>query len=232
MPTPTWDRLEPARRAAVAEAAEKEFGANGFSAGSLNVIARQAGVAKGSLFQYFTDKLDLFAYISDGASIRVRSHMEEVAGQLRPGRSFFEFLAELFDKWVGYFSEHPLERALTAAVNLEKDPQARETVRAAVNRHYLEVLGPWLSEARDQGELRPDADLDALLALITLIAQHLALAPFTPGLDPVLGLADGGPEQPGLAIRRLVGALAGAFACAGPVPAEDRAQGPAGLTAP
>lgn len=52
MPTVTWARVDPARRAAVVEAAEAEFGAHGFSRGSLNVIARRAGVAKGSLFQY------------------------------------------------------------------------------------------------------------------------------------------------------------------------------------
>lgn len=50
MPTVTWARVDPARRAAVVEAAEAEFGAHGFSRGSLNVIARRAGVAKGSLF--------------------------------------------------------------------------------------------------------------------------------------------------------------------------------------
>lgn len=55
MPTVTWARVDPARRAAVVEAAEAEFGAHGFSRGSLNVIARRAGVAKGSLFQYFAD---------------------------------------------------------------------------------------------------------------------------------------------------------------------------------
>lgn len=212
MPTPTWDRLDPKRRAAVTEAAEREFGAHGFSAGSLNVIAREAGVAKGSLFQYFTDKLDLFAYISDEASARVRGHMEAVADRLRSGRSFFDFLVELFEEWVAYFAGHPLERALTAAVLIEADPPTRETIRSAINRHYLEVLGPWLTEARDRGDIRADADLDALLALILLIAPHLALAPFTPGLDPVLGLAGAGPEQPGLGIRRLVGPLAEAFA--------------------
>ncbi|MBL3753086.1 TetR/AcrR family transcriptional regulator, partial [Mycobacteroides abscessus] len=52
MPTVTWARVDPARRAAVVEAAEAEFGAHGYSQGSLNVIARRAGVAKGSLFQY------------------------------------------------------------------------------------------------------------------------------------------------------------------------------------
>jgi hypothetical protein len=47
MPTVTWARVDPARRAAIIEAAEDEFGAHGFSRGSLNVIARRAGVAKG-----------------------------------------------------------------------------------------------------------------------------------------------------------------------------------------
>jgi AcrR family transcriptional regulator len=204
-------------------AAEREFGAHGFSAGSLNVIAREAGVAKGSLFQYFEDKLDLFAYVSDEAGRRVRAHMVEVAAGLREGRTFFEFLTELLEEWVAYFGSHPLERALTAAVNLEADPAARETVRAVVNRHYLEVLGPWLTEARDGGELRPDADLDALLALLLMIAPHLALAPFAPGLDPVLGLAAGGPEQPGLSIRRLMAPLAAAFGWPAQLPAPQAA---------
>lgn len=226
MPTLTWTRLDPARRAAVVAAAEAEFGAHGFSGGSLNTIARQAGVAKGSLFQYFSGKLDLFAYISDEASLRVRAHMQRRLGELRPGdgaarRPFFDFLVELFEEWVGYFATHPLERSLTAAVNLEADNDARAAVRGVVNRHYLEVLGPLLRAAQDEGQLRSDADLDALLALLLLLAAHLALAPFVTGLDPVLGLANGpetgGPEHSGvamtgLAIRRLVAPLAAAFA--------------------
>src|SRR5690349_5607311 len=49
MPTETWMRLPDARRATVLDAAEAEFARNGYSRGSLNVIAREAGVAKGSL---------------------------------------------------------------------------------------------------------------------------------------------------------------------------------------
>lgn len=92
MPTVTWARVDPARRAAVVEAAEAEFGAHGFSRGSLNVIARRAGVAKGSLFQYFADKRDLYAFIADIASQRVRSYMEDLIRELDPNRPFFEFL--------------------------------------------------------------------------------------------------------------------------------------------
>ena len=104
MPTVTWARLDAERRAAVVAAAEAEFAARGFSHGSLNVIARRAGVAKGSLFQYFADKRDLYAFICDVASQRVRSHMEDRIRELDATRPFFEFLTDLLDAWVTYFA--------------------------------------------------------------------------------------------------------------------------------
>ncbi len=211
MPTVTWVRVDPARRAAVIEAAESEFGAHGFSGGSLNVIARRAGVAKGSLFQYFADKRDLYAFIADIGSQRVRAYMEELIRRLDPSRPFFEFLTDLLDAWVAYFAEHPRERALHAAATLEVDTDARISVRSVIHRHYLEVLRPLVRDAQARGDLRADSDTDALLSLLLLIVPHLALAPYMRGLDPILGLDEPTPEQPALAVRRLVAVLAAAF---------------------
>ncbi|WP_448334245.1 TetR/AcrR family transcriptional regulator, partial [Streptomyces sp. DSM 41534] len=137
MPTVTWARLDPARRAAVVEAAEAEFGAHGYSRGSLNVIARKAGVAKGSLFQYFADKRDLYAFIADIGSQRVRAYMEERIRALDSTRPFFEFLTDLLDDWVAYFAEHPQDRSLHAAASFEVDTDARVSVRTVIHRHYL-----------------------------------------------------------------------------------------------
>jgi AcrR family transcriptional regulator len=211
MPTVTWARVDPARRAAIIEAAEDEFGAHGFSRGSLNVIARRAGVAKGSLFQYFADKRDLYGFITDIASQRVRAYMEDLISELDPNRPFFEFLTDLLDGWVAYFAEHPHERALHAAVSLEVDTEARVTVRDVSNRHYLDVLRPLIHAARTRGDLRADSDTDALLSFLLMIFPHLALAPYMRGLDPILGLDEHTPEQPALAVRRLVAVLASAF---------------------
>ncbi len=211
MPTVTWARVDPARRAAVIAAAEAEFGAHGYSRGSLNVIARRAGVAKGSLFQYFADKRDLYAFIADVASQRVRSHMEGRIRELDPSRPFFEFLPDLLDDWVAYFADHPRERALHAAASFEVDADARVSVRAVVHRHYLDVLRPLVHDARTRGDLRADCDVEALLSLMLMIFPHLALAPYVRGMDPVLGLDEPSPEQPALAVRRLVAVLAAAF---------------------
>jgi AcrR family transcriptional regulator len=211
MPTVTWARVDPARRAAVIEAAEAEFGLHGFSNGSLNVIARRAGVAKGSLFQYFADKRDLYAFIADIGSQRVRAYMEDLIRELDPSRPFFAFLTDLLDAWVAYYAEHPRERALHAAATLEVDTDARVSVRSVIHRHYLEVLRPLVRDAQARGELRPDSDTDALLSLLLLIFPHLALAPYMRGLDPILGLDEPSPEQPALAVRRLVAVLEAAF---------------------
>jgi AcrR family transcriptional regulator len=218
MPTVTWARVDPARRAAIIEAAEDEFGAHGFSRGSLNVIARRAGVAKGSLFQYFADKRDLYAFITDIASQRVRAYMEDLIREVDPNRPFFEFLTDMLDGWVAYYAEHPHERALHAAVTLEVDTEARVSVRNVSNRHYLEVLRPLVHGAQVRGDLRADADTDAMLSLLLMIFPHLALAPYMRGLDPVLGLDEPTPEQPALAVRRLVAVLAAAFAASSEVP--------------
>jgi AcrR family transcriptional regulator len=223
MPTVTWARVDPARRAAVIEAAEAEFGAHGFSRGSLNVIARRAGVAKGSLFQYFADKRDLYAFIADIGSQRVRAYMEDLILELDPNRPFFKFLTDLLDGWVAYFAEHPRERALHAAATLEVDTDARISVRNVIHRHYLEVLRPLVHGAQARGDLRADADTDVLLSLLLLIFPHLALAPYMRGLDPILGLDEPTPEQPALAVRRLVAVLAAAFSAV-PNPAEPHQQ--------
>ncbi|MEH3140075.1 MAG: TetR/AcrR family transcriptional regulator [Mycobacterium kyogaense] len=211
MPTVTWSRLGGERRAAVVAAAESEFAAHGFSGGSLNVIARRAGVAKGSLFQYFADKRDLYAHITDVGSQRVRTYMEDQIRDLDPTRPFFDFLTDLLDVWVAYFAEHPRERALHAAASFEVDTDARVSIRAVVHRHYLEVLRPLVYSARERGDLRPDADLDALLSLLLMLLPHLALAPYVRGMDPLLGLDELSPDQPALVVRRYVAVLAAAF---------------------
>ncbi len=218
MPTLTWERLAPARRAAVVAAAEAEFGEHGFSQGSLNVIARRGGVAKGSLFQYFTDKRDLYTFIVDVASERVRAAIEERVRELDPSRPFFEFLTDLLDSWVAYFADHPRERSLHAATVLEIDVDARISVRSLIHRHYLELLRPLVRDAQARGDLRADSDTDALLSLLLMIFPHMAMAPFVGGLDPILGLDEPTPEQPTLAAHRLIAVLAAAFSPVGGPP--------------
>ena len=211
MPSGTWERLPEARRRAVLAAAEREFATRGFSGGSLNVIAREAGVSKGSLFQYFDDKVDLFVHVAGLASVRIRAHMEEVGAGLAWDTDFFGALRRLNASWVRYFYDHPVDLALTAAANLEPDRSARPAVRAAAAHEYEGMLRPLIRHAAESGQLVPGADEDALLAHLILMLPHFALAPHVEGLDSVLGL--GGAEAQDAVDRtdRMLQALEAAY---------------------
>ncbi|BBH16934.1 TetR family transcriptional regulator [Nocardioides baekrokdamisoli] len=207
MPTPTWERLDPARRNAVIAAAEDEFAEHGFSSGSLNAIARNAGVAKGSLFQYFTDKADLYAYMAERASTRVRDAMAEHIASADWAGDYWGAMTDLLVHWQAYFFTHPLERAFTEAVNLESERAARPAIRRAVNDFYIDSLRPLLTLGQDLGVVGRDTDIEAVLALLLMVLPQAALAPHNAYLDPLLGLGDADPTVRRQGIDRIIALL-------------------------
>lgn len=209
MPRPTWTNLAPARRERVLQAAMAEFGRHGYSGGSLNVIAREAGVAKGSLFQYFDDKFDFFAHVAEQASLRIYAAMQPYLDKSadESGQTFTERLGDLVEVWIDYMADHPLERGITAATTMELDPQVRTAVREPVHRLYVQGLRPLVQGGVNDGQLRSDTDVDALLAMLILLLPHLALAPFEAGLDSAVPLHATSARTRAAHARRLVDTL-------------------------
>ena len=63
MPTKTYHNLPEEKRLQIEKAAIAEFAANPLQSASINAIVRDAGIAKGSFYQYFEDIEDLHAHI-------------------------------------------------------------------------------------------------------------------------------------------------------------------------
>lgn len=63
MPSDTFFRLPEAKRKRLMDAAWDEFTSVRCSDASINKIIRSAGIPRGSFYQYFTDKDDLFLYL-------------------------------------------------------------------------------------------------------------------------------------------------------------------------
>ena len=169
MPRSTWENLDAQRRERVLHAAMAEFGRHGYSGGSLNVIAREAGVAKGSLFQYFDDKFDLFAHVAEQTSLRIYAVMAPYLRAAGDGESFVDHFTGLVDVWIGYMATHPLERGVTAATTMELDPQVR--TRGARTGAPALRAGPAAAAAGAASmpaSCARDADLDALVSLLVL----------------------------------------------------------------
>lgn len=62
MPKRTFNRLDDDKKERVMRAAIEEFQTHGFENAKIEAIAQNAEVAKGSIYQYFDDKKELFLY--------------------------------------------------------------------------------------------------------------------------------------------------------------------------
>jgi len=65
MPKQTFFNLPEEKRQSIVNAAVDEFSEYGFEAASINRIVANSGISKGSFYQYFEDKLDVFKYLLD-----------------------------------------------------------------------------------------------------------------------------------------------------------------------
>ena len=211
MPRATWWNLPADKRQRVVDAAMAEFGERGFSAGSVNVIARSARIAKGSVFQYFEDKMDLFATICEWVSEDAISGIFEGIEQTEE-EPYFALIRRMMVNWLRYFRSHPLARGVARAVKSEMDADAGATVRSVANNHYSEVLLPLAKRALDRGEFRPRTNAAQVVSHTVLIFRHLDDAPFFPYIDPVLGLYEMTDREVDRTALDLIGALERAYA--------------------
>jgi AcrR family transcriptional regulator len=62
LPKTTFLRLHEEKQERIMRAAIDEFQENGFANANIGRIADKAGIAKGSIYQYFEDKVDFFLY--------------------------------------------------------------------------------------------------------------------------------------------------------------------------
>lgn len=73
MPTKTFQRLPEEKQARLIDAAWTEFTRVNYADTSINNIIKDAGVPRGSFYQYFADKDDLFLYLLEDVRTRFTS---------------------------------------------------------------------------------------------------------------------------------------------------------------
>ncbi|MFD2507517.1 TetR/AcrR family transcriptional regulator [Halalkalibacter alkalisediminis] len=62
----------------IINAAIKEFVKSGFERASTNEIVREAGISKGSLFNYFNNKKDLYTFLIENGAEVIEKIYEEI----------------------------------------------------------------------------------------------------------------------------------------------------------
>lgn len=106
MPAETFLNLAEDKRERFIEAALKEFSEYNFETASINRIIRELGIARGSVYQYFTDKLDLWLFLKEYAESQKIKFIQAI--DRRSFSSFWEYYKELYMQGISFDLEQPL----------------------------------------------------------------------------------------------------------------------------
>jgi AcrR family transcriptional regulator len=143
--------VERYRRDTIQGAARRVIAKRGLAGASMAAIAREAGVAKGTLYLYFEDRDDLI----DQAAGRIFDEVfERLKGVLAGGRPLRESLRELVSTKLAFFdANHEFLRAYMALRHPEGDAAHHRRRRPRYAR-YLELLTEYLAAAIRRGEMK------------------------------------------------------------------------------
>ena len=106
MPTNTFLRLSDDKKERVIQAAAKEFSVRNFAEAKLLHISKDADISKGSIYQYFSSKEDLYVFIIEHFRQK-RAEYVQSASDLYKKTPFFDFFEELYIRDTEYLLLNP-----------------------------------------------------------------------------------------------------------------------------
>jgi len=186
MPNQTFFNLSEEKRQKITELAIAEFAAADYNSASITNIVKQARIAKGSFYQYFEDKNDLYLYIIDLASQQriafIQAARQQPLSKLEP-KDFFEELRWMFTTSTQFIVKHPQFNQIIHRAYYGDSP-VKEVALKRVLAAYRQPIHTLVSKGIANGDLRSDLDPDFATFIVLTAANSLRyFIPEKLGLD-------------------------------------------------
>jgi TetR/AcrR family transcriptional regulator len=175
MAKPTFKNLNPEKKRHFLDAAFNEFALHDYHSSSISLIVANLGIAKGSVYQYFADKSDLYFHLLDLATTYKLDSLEERTKLLAPTAGFFELHRCIILGGAAFDFRNP--RYSLLIMNAMKEPPTPELGDLAedLSRRSAEFLESFVLDGVNRREVRHD--LDSLLVVHVVNAVTLAVGP-------------------------------------------------------
>ena len=167
--TNKFEQLPEEKQARIVNASISEFAEKDYETASMNTVVNQAGISKGSLFNYFKTKSVLYDHIYQLALGEVKLYLRDVRDETID-LSFENRLSKVVDSGVLFITEHPRLALIYFRLVYSGDSPNRKKIVNELQDMSDDYLGNIIQDAMDRNELNPNLDksqsvffLDAVL---------------------------------------------------------------------
>lgn len=131
MPKLTFHNLPDSKRKHFIQEAYKEFSLHSYESGSITNLVKKLGIAKGSVYQYFEDKGDLFHYLINEANLQLNRLLDTACPY--QNEPFFEWYLKLIMVEVKFYLSFPQYAVLFNQLIAATDNECKEIRSDIIN---------------------------------------------------------------------------------------------------
>ena len=163
--TNKFEQLADSKQKSIIDASVYEFANNGFKNASVNKIVENAGISKGSLFNYFKSKNLLFDHIYQIALREVKSYLAKVRDESE-NDDFFTRFSKIINSGVAFINKHPrLAKIYFRLLNSDDSPHGK-TIIKKLHSEAIRYLTDFVETGIERNELRSNLNPNTVAFLM------------------------------------------------------------------
>ena len=184
---PTFTKLPFDKKERILDAAIDEFSRYGYEKASINRMVGRLGIAKGSIFQYFGSKKNLYFHIFEYAVRLVKRSLKGVKAETE-GEDFFVRLAKSLQAGIYFIRHHPRVYKIYLKMLFQEDFPFRTDLLKTIRLFSTDYLRPIIEEGVAEGQLREDLDPELAAFFLDAVLDRFLQAYCVAYMDSGLGL--------------------------------------------
>lgn len=155
--------LDPEKRDRILNAAMEEFARSGFDRASTNEIVKEAGISKGLLFHYFTNKKRLYLFLYDYSSELGTKQFYEKLDMTVP--DFFDRLRQTMHLKLEMHDQYPAMFKFFESVYTETSSEVKDELAARFKK-LSDINFYQIFDGIDASRFKEGTDLNKVIKII------------------------------------------------------------------
>ena len=166
MPKSTFYNLSDEKKSRILDAALREFSVRTFSQASLNQIIKNADIPKGSFYQYFDNKEDLYLYLMEVAS-KEKIEILRQANEMNPDADVFEVIMNTTRVYLELGKAKPgyIEAAMLMLLD-------NSEFIVKIRNSSIERFAKMLERDKARGRFKPEIDSELVINMISTFSLN------------------------------------------------------------
>lgn len=178
MPKNTLSIISDEKRDRIYDAAVHEFARKGYEKASIKNIAARAEISKGSLYDYFENKEDIYLAVCIHGINRSRQNIDDI---IDDSLNFFDQIRNIFHRGLSFVMENPEYTQLYVNLSSCGMEHFAEKLTTKVEKTTADFYKSAIKRGIDGGYIRPDLDVNMaafvinslyIIMLISMVSRH------------------------------------------------------------